>query len=463
MRKVKYWMIIIVAMFALFLMSNKAKAAVNYTRTFPSNDGTIIINLTGVAFDTKKAYSYALVTRGETPKDWHTITEYTQTTAQIKFNPATKDILEVLRVTDTGMLYVKNNEDNSYIVEALEINLKLPYLQAVSYSCSDLGSYSIANIYGIGPLAGDSYFVFQKITDKTLIEQFLKIKNNNGDITVLEKYLPTVPKNGYKKERSFGSKAYNDGLYLLWIKLTRDSCKDIYGCIVHDGLPKAKTLAEYIGEIDTVAPTVKSIEVTSPVAGTYKTSQTIKIQVKFSEVITGSSVPTLKIKFGESAQRSITNGIIKNDYIEYSYNIQDSDKGQLATVSLSGGGIKDASGNEAKLSCPIISGYAIKANEEGIENNKTDNQDTNQDKTDKDKDKVDNPNNDNINLDNNNDNTDNNNEHSDNSDNNNQDKTVAPNRLPQTGLGIGITVAIVVIVAMGVLTYFKYNSYRDIK
>ena len=43
------------------------------------------------------------------------------------------------------------------------------------------------------------------------------------------------------------------------------------------------------------------------------------------------------------------------------------------------------------------------------------------------------------------------------------DNTIAPGKLPQTGLGIGIAVTIVAIVGIGALAYFKYNSYRDVK
>lgn len=469
MSKMKYWLIGIVAMVALFFMSNKVEAAVSYTREFPSNDGSIIINLTGVKLDTKKAYSYALVTRGGTPSSWQTLTEYTDTTAKITLSSGTEDIVKVLRVTDTGMLYVKDKSEDKYVVEALEVNLKLPYLQAIDYSHRD-GKYDINSTYGKIGMFGNTYTQLQKVTDRTLIEQFLKVKNANEDISSLEKYLPAVPKTGYEKRSIVYDTKYNDGLYLVWTKMQGDGCKDIVGCIIHDGLPKAKTLAEYMGNADLIAPTVKAIKVTNPQAGTYKTSQTVKIQVEFSEVITGSSVPTLKIKFGESVERSITNGVIKSNYIEYSYNIQETDKGQLATVSLMGGSMKDVSGNEAKLSCPIITGYTIKANVDGTINNNTDNQDKNHDKTDTDKKDEDNntnqptENNKNDNTNNNNNtNQDNKNDTQNDGTTNNQDKTVAPSRLPQTGLGIGITVAIVAILGIGALAYFKYNSYRDIK
>lgn len=453
-KKLKVAIAIIVFALFIWIGNTKVDAAVGYTRTFSGNDGSIQINLTGVTLDTKKAYSYALVTRGGTPEKWQVLTEYTANTAQVKLSSATKEIEDVLRVTDTGLLYIKDNSNDKYIVEALEVDLKLPYLQAFQYEFnSRVGYYDVERIYSkIGDTKSQT---IQKVTDKTLIEQFLNVKNNGGNIASLEKYLTAHPTTGYIRTVYINKNEYNDGLYLVWVKLGASGCKDIYGCIIHDGLPEDKTLAEYMGNADLVAPTVKAIEVTSPATGTYKTSQTVKIRVKFSEVITGSSVPTLKIKFGESTERTVTNGTIKDNYIEYSYNIQETDKGQLAVVSLSGGSIKDTSGNEAKLSCPIISGYTIKANVDGTVNNNTDNQDKDNDKTDNDK--KDEDNNTNKPTEDNKDNTQNG------GTTNDQDKTVAPGKLPQTGLGIGIAVTIVAIVGIGALAYFKYNSYRDVK
>lgn len=438
-KKLKVAIAIIIFALLIWIGNTKVDAAVSYTRTFSGNDGSIQINLTGVTLDTKKAYSYALVTRGGTPEKWQALTEYTANTAQVKLMSNIEEIVDVLKVTDTGMLYIKDNSNDKYIVEALEVDLKLPYLQTLQYTFHSVGFYDVKRIYSeIGDTESQA---IQRVTDKTLIEQFLNVKNNGGNIVSLEKYLTARPTTGYINTVYIHENEYNDGLYLVWVKLGASGCKDIYGCIIHDGLPEAKTLAEYMGNADLVAPTVKAIEVTSPTTGTYKTSQTVKIRVKFSEVITGSSVPTLKIKFGESAERTVTNGTIKDNYIEYSYNIQETDKGQLAVVSLSGGSIKDTSGNEAKLSCPVISGYTIKANVDGTINNNTDNQDKDNNK--KDEDNKDNTQNDGT--------------------TNDQDKTVAPGKLPQTGLGIGITVTIVAVVGIVALAYFKYNSYRDVK
>lgn len=453
-------LIILGIMLLLLVVPNLVSATVAYTREIPSNDGSITLNLTGLTLDENTAYSYALTTKGAKPETWHTVTDFTNNTAKINLSASTKDIVNVLKVTDKGSLYIKNNSDNSYVVNALEVNLKLPYLQGSPYIKTD-HEYNLASAFLYGSIGNNYVFVgadhtytnVQKITDSTFIQKFLDVKNNNKSITSLESSLPAVPTIGFSTNRTVEYKSKNnDGLYIIWVKRTGDNCKDVYSAVIHDGLPEATTVSQYIKDAN--APKVKEIKVISPNSGTYKTSQTVKIRVIFDEKVTGTSVPTLKVKFGESAERSITNGTIKDDYIEYSYNIQAGDNGQLATVSLTGGAVKNASGIDAELSCPIISGNTIKANTEGTENNNTDNQDKNNDNTNKDDNKQD------SNTDNKQDNNNSNNNQNNNS---SKDDTVAGGKIPQTGTTITLGALIVSILGIGIVAFKKYNNLRDIK
>lgn len=453
-------LIILGIMLLLLVIPNFVSATVAYTREIPSNDGSITLNLTGLKLDENTAYSYALTTKGAKPETWHSLIDFTNSTASVNLGSSTTDIVNVLKVTDKGYLYIKNNSDDSYIVNALEVNLKLPYLQAGPYTSYSNSFYSFAKkIYGsIGDnISGTHTFIqYNKITDSTFIQKFLDVKNNKKDIISLEANLPTVPSSGYSQ--NYDVNLPNDGLYIIWVKRIGDNCKDIYSAVIHDGLPEANTLSQYLTGAN--APKVKSIKVVNPVSGTYKTSQTVKIRVYFTENITGTSVPTLKIKFGESSERSVTNGTIKDDYIEYSYNIQAGDNGQLATVSLTGGAVKNASGIDAELSCPIISGNTIKANTEGITNNNTDNQDkTNDNKDNNNQDNNTDNKNDNNNQDNNN---NNNNNNSNNNNNENKDDTVAGGKIPQTGATITLGLIIVSILSIGIVAFKKYNNLRDI-
>ena len=128
MIKMKYFVMTFLISIILFFIPNISNATVEYTRTFPGNDGSIIVNLTGLNLNESKSYSFALVTKGSTPTTWHNITDFTTTTASINLSSATDDIVAVLKVTDTGVLYIKDNSDDSYVLDAKEIDLKLPYL-----------------------------------------------------------------------------------------------------------------------------------------------------------------------------------------------------------------------------------------------------------------------------------------------------------------------------------------------
>lgn len=476
--------------FFLIVFPNTVNAAVEYTRAIAGNDGSITLNLTGLELDENKAYSFALVTKGGTPTTWHTLTEYTENTAQIPLSSATTDIVNVLKVTDTGVLYVKNNSDDSYVVNAMQVNLKLPYLQFGKYEYKGSENYNYYYIYNLYSSLKAQNVQIQKVTDKNLVQKYLNVKNNNSSITLLENSLPNVPSTGYSSpDVNFSSWTQvtttkkNDGLYLIWVKLSGDNCKDVYGCIIHDGLPEATKVEQYIEGLDVEAPTVKSIQVISPVSGTYKTPQTVKIAVYFSETIKGSTIPTLTVKFGDSEERKLTNGTIKNTgyttpCIEYTYNIQDSDKGQLQTVSLAGGNITDEAGNNAKLSCPVLTGsYTIKANVEGTTTNNTDNQDKKNNETTNNGTTTTNNNSSTV-VTNNNDNVAetknnstttgaNNNKATtttDTKNTNTKDTTIMPGtKLPQAGESYVIIALISVVLIAGVVLYIKYSKMKDIK
>lgn len=454
MTKVRNLIVLLAIMSIMLLLPNVSNAAVEYTRTIPSNEGTIKINFTGLELDDMKAYEFALVRQGGTPENWFSIEDgYTTSTATINLSSSKTEIVKVLKATDIGFIYIREKDDTTgtYILQAQQVNLKLPYLQSLLYS-DDNGSYNLANqIYGsIGNeylwIEDDyTYSKWEKVTNKDLVEKFLSIKNNNSNITELEGDLPNPPTTGYTTDRAPSYKDKNDGLYLLWVKRTGGNCKDVYSCIVHDGLPEATELEQYIKGLDVEKPVVISIAVTSPASGTYKTGQIVKIETSFSEAITGETVPTLKIKFGTSEERTVTNGTITENKIVYSYNIVDGDKGQLAVTGYAGGTIKDATGNEAVITSKIVSGNTIKANIEGTTTNNTENQDktNNDDKTDEE--------------------TKDNTQTNKNTDaSKKDDDTITIEKLPQTGLTMGMTLAIIAVLAGGIFAYFKYRKIANI-
>ena len=440
MRNVKYFAITLFLAIVLFFIPNISKAAagtdVVATKIIENTDGSVEFKLTNINVTEDHQYTWGAskTTKAENVTKWYTLSTYdtSKKTAVVNFNVGKYE--ELLRTTDNAWIFIKDNEE-TYIVEGLKVDLKLPVLKAFylteDKTTTDFRSFSISptKIYGIS----NYYYKFEKITNKNIISAYQDAIAKNHDLSTISSLatLSDAPESGWKAiEGNYGSsgqyinpKPTEQGLYYIWVKAQDSDSKAVIGYNLYYA--------------DAQGPLVKSIEVISPASGTYKTSQTIKIRVYFDEIITGTSVPTLKIKFGDSAERSLTNGTISGRYIEYSYNIKDNDKGQLATVSLNGGKIKDASGNDAKLSCPIISGNTIKANVDGTTTNNTENQDKTNNSSTTSPGKS-------------------------SSSTNGKDETTAKGKIPYTGISYSIIIAIVILLVGGIIAKAKYNDLKDI-
>lgn len=428
------------------------KDGVVATKIIENTDGSIDFKLTNINVTEDHQYSWGAskTTSVNDVSKWYTLSTFdaSKKTAVINFNVGESTIKQLLKTNDNAWIFIKDN-NNTYLVEGLKVDLKLPVLKAFylteDKTTTTFRSFSIMprEIYGIQQY----YYKFEKITNENIISAYQNAVANNLDFSTISSLatLSNAPTTGWKIiEGNYGfsgqyinPKPTEQGLYYIWIKASDSDSKTVIGYNLFYA--------------DAQGPEVKSIEVTSPASGTYKTSQTVKIRVRFAEIITGTSVPTLKIKFGDSVERSVTNGTIKDNYIEYSYNIQEGDKGQLATVSYSGGTIKDVSGNDAKLSCPVIKGNTIKANVEGTTNNNTDN-----------KDNTNNSGNNKPNTGNTNTGNTNNGSASNSSTDKTSDNTTATGKLPQTGVGIGLIATIVSLIGGTAVAYIKYSKLKDI-
>lgn len=478
MRKVKYFVMVLFASVLLLLISNISNAAagtdVVATKIIENTDGSVDFKLTNINVTEEHQYTWGAskTTEAKDITNWYTLSTYntSKKTAVVNFNVGESSIKKLLKTTDTAWIFIKDNEDN-YIVEGLKVDLKLPVLKAFylteDKTTTSFRSFSILprEIYNIRSY----YYKFEKITNENIISAYQDAIAKNLDLSTIPSLatLSDAPETGWKAiEGNYGTsgqyinpKPTEQGLYYIWLKAVDSDSKVVIGYNLYYA--------------DAQGPLVKSIEVTSPASGTYKTSQTVKIRVYFDETITGTSVPTLKIKFGDSAERSVTNGTISGRYIEYSYNIQDSDKGQLATVSLSGGTIKDASGNDAKLSCPIISGNTIKANVDGTTTNHTDNQDktnngsNNGNTTNGGSNNGDSSNSGSTTNGTTNNGSSNNDATTNGGTTNNEtskenDKTIATGKLPQTGVGIGLSTLLFATIGASIVFYVKNRKYKGI-
>ena len=385
MKKSKYIMMFLFVMFMILIPATMVNAyedtwtygegenAVTVKKVVNNDDGTILFEFTNINVEAGKNYEWGVGTSSDitSVEKWYTLVEnYPDSKkANITLLSSDYDMRKFLRSNISAYIFIRNkNNAEQFLINKLKVDLTLPPLKAYKIDLLD-DRICINDVYYIG--RSNIFYQFEKITDEAIVNEYLEKRASGKDFSEIKtlKSLSDVPTSNWTKEYWIWKSEWpkEEGLYYVWVQSQDSESKKIVGYTLFYG--------------DANAPKVNSIQVYSPNSGTYKTGQTVKIRACFSEKITGETVPTLIIKFGASPERSLTNGTIKSADIEYSYDIQDTDVGQLATVSFEGGKIKDETGNDAKLSCPIISGNTIKANVDGTTTTQTDNQDKTEDKT----------------------------------------------------------------------------------
>lgn len=110
--------------------------------------------------------------------------------------------------------------------------------------------------------------------------------------------------------------------------------------------------------VDTKSPIVSNVN-SSTANGSYKVGDAISIQVNFSEAVMVTGVPTLGLNSGGSASYvsgSGTTALTFTYTVGAGQSIADLDYSATNSLSLSGGTIKDAVGNDAVLTLPTVGG-----------------------------------------------------------------------------------------------------------
>ena len=380
MSKTKKLLIALMLLIAVLLLPNIVNAAVEYTRSFPSDNGTIKIHFTGLNLEQGKVYKYAIVRQNVDPTEWFSLDDgYTTETATITLSPSEQKIENILKATDTAYVYIKGEDDavENSVLNEYPVNLKLPYLQSLQYTKTSTAYDIYTIIYGEIGANYDWYdkvhWQIQKVTDRDFINKFLENKN---DVLRLESYLPNPPTSGgYSSDGSPKFEDMNDGLYLVWVyRVGTTDCKTIYSCIIHDGLPDATTLEEYVGVVNG-APKIEKIRATGSSfitnvgsgAGNSsweyheKPNNQITIAITFDQAIVKNTAPTLTIKFGTGNNIELTTCEAGSNTLTYTYKVKQGDLGTLQIVSFTGGNVTNNEGTAAVLTLPELSGYKVVA------------------------------------------------------------------------------------------------------
>lgn len=285
------FVIALIAIACVMILPNVVNADVTYTRTITGSNKSLEFVFNGLTLIEGKQYQFALTTSvgvtGETK--WYNIANTTATSAVVNLNAAEKDIAKILKELDTGYIYIKaiDSTDGTYALEKKEVDLKLPMLEAISYSKAG-NWYSINELYNTGATQGSgiglgnatlskgTHYQFQKVTDRNFIAKYLENKN---DVTRLANLLPEYPKRGYAQRGYISSQDYNDGLYILWIEqVGTGTDKTVHGAIIHDGKPTATTVDEYLGTSPSPSPSASPSPSQAP-DGTWADVSKMKVEV----------------------------------------------------------------------------------------------------------------------------------------------------------------------------------------
>ena len=146
---------------------------------------------------------------------------------------------------------------------------------------------------------------------------------------------------------------YNKGIVRYY-----QSCTAMY-----DYAHKYNTEA-FFEMIDDVAPEVISLQITSPVSGTYSQGEKITFTAQFSESLksgVGIVLPELKIKVGEGDVKTVDSATVNGDQIIYRYFIEVEDFGEIKLSSYRGT-VYDLADNSANIQISTLGGSAINAN-----------------------------------------------------------------------------------------------------
>lgn len=407
--------------------------SVTVTREIVSSVG-MKFTFKGLTLDKTKEYEFGLkATKAASIEKWHKITDYTANSAVLNVNYTTSDLKNVIDVTDNGYITIRESDSEKTIIENYEVDLKIPLLKVSDHSSikngQELSTSNTINVFIRNASNSKAYYQYEKITDQNLINEYKKIKKENGDFTTLENSIASKPKTSNWKEFSFwngyiGITGYgypespisvpDSGLYYMWLYFSGNNIKDVYGCIFVDNLE------------DEVA--LESISL----------PKTVEIEVGKTKKITVTYNPTTAtnriVKWTSSDESVVT--------VDNAGNITAKKEGSAIITAVSEDGNK-------KATCTVT---VTNAKDNNSNNNNT-NKDNNANNSNNNKNNNTNTANDNKN----------NNTNTSNSNKTNNDNTTAKKPIPQTGVNYFIVLAIFAFVIIAIYLNKKKNEYKDIK
>ena len=475
MSRKSIFIFILLGVTLLLLIPNISNAAVDVSRNIYANNGSAKYEFTGLTLDKSHEYEFGLTkTSAAEVEKWHLITEYTETTATVDITGGTSEFTNVITAVEKGYITIRDKTDESQkvVVDHHEIDLSISYLNITNYNVinngKDLDKSNIqVNFWNASN--SKAYYQYEKITDENVISKYKEIKAKNGDFNELQSLLKTkAPSSnwttweywnghGGSTENGFGytqsSVSVPDyGLYYMWIYLAGNNIRNLYGYILVDNLqpeialdsislPKTKEVE--LGKTLTLTPTFSPENTTNKIV-TWSSSDESVATVDNAGKITpkkiGSTIITVTSQDGNKKASCTVTVIQKanepSNTQQSGGNNGGTTNGETNNGGSSNGGTTSGGSNVGTTNGNNNSNKNGSVQGASIDNDKKTNTSNNKPSTASS---------------------------SKNKTTGKKDNTVSPTILPQTGLGRGIMVIVIIATVYGIYAYRKYNYLKDIK
>lgn len=417
MTKVKKILILCTIALAILLIPNIVNATVSVKKDSDTSAGTQKFYFSGLTLDKKHEYQFGLTKTSATPiedKKWYLITEYTETTANIEITLNNVEFTDVITAVEKGYITIKDKTTNSVILDHFQVDLSIPFLKVTNYTVINNGQ----NLSDNGEInvncwcAGNSkpFYQYEKITDEALINKYKEIKSKKGNYLELTPLLKTkVPTAnwkgwGYWNGHSSNSTGIGYGFTERTVNVPDSGL--YYMWLYFQGGKNTRDLYGCI-LVDNLQPDIAVESISLPGTEKVELGKTLKLTPTFNPEKATNKIVTWNSS-DESVATVDNNGTVTPKKIGSTI---------ITVVS------KD--GNK-KATCTVTV-VAASNNNKGNANSGTNNNTGNKTSTD-----------------------------------GKEDKTTAKGTIPQTGVGIGLTIMIVVLAGATTIAYIKYKKLKNI-
>lgn len=247
MRKIVATVMMTIFIISILAIKSNASNEIQVTKSIVNDNRSINLNLTNIpVLEEGCKWGITKEKDSTTIKKWYDITDYDETnkTLKITLNVVDEEIQDIVKVTDSIYLYIKN-ENDELKVKDLNINIKLSLTEAFTLDKTifyDVNvpeniAYNISALYNIEK----QYYVLEKVTDENIINQYNKDNAIEKFETIIDEN--KIPKDGWieAKESVFQMDAPSikgipnsilkseAGIYYVWIKAEDEQSKTVYG------------------------------------------------------------------------------------------------------------------------------------------------------------------------------------------------------------------------------------------